>query len=92
LIDVTPALQALMSVWPRHLRTQVSTLTASPTQLTLTALLPSHEDVESLARAITVPGWTGSAQPQINATSAGVQVQIILKPAAPGPSLAGGAP
>jgi len=82
LTDASDSLAALLAHWPRNLRAQVQTVSATPNQLTVGALLPAHADAEDLSAALTATvGWD-VGQPQINTVGKGVQVQLTLKPSA----------
>lgn len=84
LADASDPLAALLSRWPRDVKAQAQTLSAAPTQLTVSAMLPAHADAEKLSSALAgTTGWE-AGQPQINANGKGVQVQLTLKPTTKG--------
>ncbi len=90
--DATDPLATFLAAWPRGVKAQVQTLTAAPTQLTMSALLPTLPDAERLAASLgTAPGWD-HAQPQITTSGKGVQMQLTLTPATPASRPQGGTP
>ncbi len=91
--DAADPLASLLASWPGEIKAQVQTLTAAPTQVSMSALLPSLSDAERLAATLgTTPGWAPS-QPQITTSGRGVQMQLNLSPiSTPAPKPKGGTP
>lgn len=84
LADASGPMAALLAHWPRDVKAQAQTVSAAPSQLTVSALLPAHADAEKLSAALAgTAGWE-AGQPQISASGRGVQVQLTLKPSTKG--------
>jgi len=80
LADAADPLASVLAAWPRGTKAQVQSLSAAPSQLSLSALLPTLPDAEKLASTLgSAPGWA-PAQPQITTSGKGVQMQLTLTP------------
>lgn len=86
--DVVPTLELLLAHWPRQMRAQVQSLTATSSQVTLNVLLPAHEDADTLVASLKSVKGVEASQPQISAGTRGVTLQLTLKPAVPIPTFA----
>lgn len=92
LADAADPLASVLAAWPRGTKAQVQSLSAAPTQLSLSALLPTLPDAEKLASALgSAPGWA-PAQPQITTSGKGVQMQLTLTHTSPNSKPQGGTP
>jgi len=92
LADAADPLASMLAAWPRGTKAQVQSLSAAPTQLSLSALLPTLPEAEKLASALgSAPGWA-PAQPQITTSGKGVQMQLTLTPTSPNSKPQGGTP
>lgn len=96
LADAADPLASVLAAWPRGIKAQVQSLSAAPSQLSLSALLPTLPEAEKLASALgSAPGWA-PAQPQITTSGKGVQMQLTLTPTptptSPNSKLQGGTP
>lgn len=84
LADAVPMLEPVLARWPRKVRTQVQSLTATSSQLSMNVLLPTHEDADTLVAALKATKGVEAAQPQISTGNKGVTLQFTLKSAASG--------
>ncbi|XVJ59527.1 MAG: hypothetical protein HEQ23_09015 [Tepidisphaera sp.] len=92
LADAADPLASVLAAWPRGTKAQVQSISAAPSQLSLSALLPTLPEAEKLASALgSAPGWA-PAQPQITTSGKGVQMQLTLTPTSPNSKPQGGTP